>query len=64
MPGTARWTAAIGKARSLLDIVQTEMQSYYDDRSQVWQEGERGEIFQERIASVESVLDALADLLT
>ena len=41
-----------------------EMQDYFDDRSQSWQDGERGEEHQEKIASVEAVVDALSDLLS
>jgi hypothetical protein len=62
MPGTPRWNAALRYITAMLTTVQTEMQEYFEDRSETWQEGERGEQHLERIASVEAVLDALSDL--
>lgn len=32
-----------------------EMQGYYDERSEQWQEGERGEAFQELLDQVDAV---------
>ena len=29
--------------------MRTEMQDYFDDRSEAWQEGEKGEAFQEAL---------------
>jgi hypothetical protein len=52
-PGT-RW---------VMDGAVSELRDYYDDRSQSWQESERGEEHQERIASVEAVLDAIDELI-
>ena len=40
------------------------MQDYFDARSDSWQESERGEAHQEKIASVETAVDALSDLLS
>jgi hypothetical protein len=38
------------------------MQEYFDERSEEWQEGERGEEHQERIDAVQTALDALAEI--
>jgi hypothetical protein len=62
LPGRARWNASFLAAHELIACTLGEMQDYYDDRSDAWQENERGEEHQERIASVEAVVDALADL--
>ena len=62
MAGWPRWNASIEAAHELLDQTLNEMQEYFDDRSDAWQEGERGDAHQERIASVEAVLDALNEL--
>jgi hypothetical protein len=61
-PGTPRWNAALRYVMGMLTTVQTEMQDYFEDRSESWQEGERGEAHQERLTSVEAALDALSDL--
>jgi len=62
MPGTPRWNAALQDVTQRLTTVRDEMQDYFDARSETWQEGERGEEHQERIASVEALLEALSDL--
>jgi len=62
MPGTPRWNATLRYVTAMLTTVQGEMQDYFEDRSQTWQEGQRGEEHQERIASVEALLEALSDL--
>jgi hypothetical protein len=56
MPGTARWAALLEQARAALVTVQEEMQAYHDDRSEAWQEGERGAAMQEQIDALETVL--------
>ena len=62
MPSTARWSALISQARTCLQTVQDEMQNYFDDRSDAWQEGERGLAFEERIELVETATQAVEDL--
>jgi len=62
MPGWARWNASFKAAHELIADTLGEMQDYYDDRSESWQEGDRGEEHQEKIESVEAVVDALGDL--
>ena len=63
IPGWTRWNASFTAAHALVANSLSEMQDYFDDRSESWQEGERGEEHQERIASVEAALDALAELI-
>jgi len=62
MPGTARWRQALANAADLLSMVVDEMESYFDDRSEEWQEGERGDSFRERIEALCEARDAVADL--
>ena len=62
MPGWPRWNASFINAQELLTETLSQMQDYFEARSENWQEGERGEDHQEKIALVEAVLDALNDL--
>lgn len=62
MPGWARWNASFASAQEMITRTLGEMQDYFEDRSESWQEGERGEEHQEKIALVEAALDALGDL--
>ena len=63
MPGDARWCKALLSARLLIQQVDEEMASYYDERSESWQEGEKGTEFVERQEAVEAVLSQLDDLM-
>ena len=62
LPGWPRWNASMKAAHELLIRTLDEMQVYFDDRSEVWQESERGEEHQERIDALETVLDALGEI--
>jgi hypothetical protein len=62
MPGTARWNGAIRRCVVLLTLVHSEMQGYFDDRSESWQESDRGVDHEERITAIEQLLSNLEDL--
>jgi len=64
IPGTARWRRAIESAVKFLATVEEEMQQYYSDRSEVWQESERAEEFQSRIDTVAEARGVVEELLT
>ncbi len=64
MPGWARWNASFQAAHELIAESLSEMQDYYDARSDSWQESDRGDEHQEKIASVETAVTALSDLLS
>lgn len=62
MPGWPRWNASANMAHELIDQTLNEMQEYFDDRSQEWQESERGGQHQQRIDAVEAALSALTEV--
>ena len=62
IPGTVRWRALIANALSSLQLCHKEMADYYDERSEEWQESERGESMQERIEALEQLLDELSQV--
>jgi hypothetical protein len=62
MPGTARWEALIETGRTALDASRYAMQEYYDERSDNWQEGERGEALQEKINELENIISLIDEL--
>jgi hypothetical protein len=62
MPGTARWKAALKQAELLTGAVCQEMQDYYDERSEEWQEGDRAEEFQDTQQQAQEIADLLATL--
>ena len=62
IPAQARWNALVHQAGTTLKVVHGEMESYFQDRSESWQEGERGEAFQEKKDALEEVIGALEEL--
>jgi len=62
MPGWPRWNASIEAERELVERTHAEMQEYFDERSEEWQDGERAEEHQEKTDLVQTLLDAFGDL--
>ncbi len=62
LPGTARWNAAIQRCVALLTLVCEEMSAYYEDRSETWQESDRGQTHQERIEALSDLLASLEEI--
>ena len=63
-PSPSRWRGLLQQAQRLLDTVEEEMATYYDQRSERWQESERGEAFRERLEGLQETQAALAELCT
>jgi len=59
--GWSRWKKAMGQVMELLDQVKSEMEAYYDERSERWLESEAAEEFQEGIEQLQEVIDQLPD---
>ena len=62
LPSHARWQALLTQARLALETARDEMQAYYDDRSEAWQQGERAALLAEQIDQLAVVLDELEAL--
>ena len=62
LPGRARWQALLTQARLALETTRDEMQAYYEDRSEAWQQGERAATLAEQIEQLEVVLEDLEAL--
>jgi len=63
LPGWNRWNQAVRHAEQLLTLVQSEMEDYYNDRSEIWQESERADEFQEKLQNLNETLDSFSNLL-
>lgn len=62
MPGWRRWEAMNRHVLQLLHTLEEEMQAYYDERSEPWQESERGEAFVERLQAAEEAVAVVEGL--
>jgi hypothetical protein len=61
MPGTVRWQAAVSQAQIILAMVQDEMQSYHDERSEAWQESEKAGEYLERLEALSDIASQLEE---
>lgn len=64
LPGNARWSGGISQAICLLTGVVSEMEDYFADRSDQWQQSDRGDTHQERIQAIQEIVDALEAVWT
>ena len=62
MPGERRWKGLLGSARITLQTLHEEMQAYQEQRSEAWQESEKGQAMAERIEALEVLIADLEDL--
>ena len=63
LAGTPRWNAGLAMAQALVAMVHQEMTDYAQQRSQRWQEGERGAEFSERLEAVEELCSQFEQIL-
>lgn len=61
-PGQRRWPALLGQARVMVEATAAELQEYYDDRSQQWQESDRGEAFLSRLEALQELAAAFDEV--
>lgn len=59
LPGTVRWNAVIRRCADLLALIRNESASYYDDRTEAWQEVDRGQAHAERVEALTEIVDGL-----
>ena len=62
LPGNVRWRAMIEQAQALLSAATEEMQTYHDDRSEQWQESDRGAQFLDKLESLQETISQLQDI--
>jgi hypothetical protein len=64
IPGWRRWRQVLEQAEQALRDVHNQMQSYYDDRSEEWQESDNADEFIEKMDAVEELVDQVAECQT
>lgn len=62
MPGTRRWRALAEQAAVLLEQLHGEMETYWDDRSESWQDSERGQALREVVDGLPELVDQVRGL--
>jgi len=61
-PGYRRWGVLLGHMRELLSTILQEMAVYQAERSEAWQDSERGELLTEQAEALEEIHGLLHDL--
>ena len=59
LPSRARWRALLAQAQLSLETARDELQVYYDERSDTWQEGDRAATLAEQLDGLAQALDTL-----
>jgi len=62
VPGTVRWKAALEHARLLVASIGQEMENYYGDRSELWQDSDKGEEFTARLEAIQELHEQIEEI--
>ena len=62
IPSMTRWKALHSNAQAALEAMQDEMQAYYDERSEQWQESDKGQHFQDLLDQTEQARAGVDEL--
>lgn len=62
LPGARRWAGMLALARALMQGIRNEREAYYEDRSEDWQNSERGAALQERTETIADLLTAMDEI--
>jgi hypothetical protein len=62
IPSKGRWKMAVDLAARLMQNVAEEMQTYSEERSEKWHEGDTADTFHERLDQVSEIQEQLDDL--
>ena len=62
MPGRRKWKSILSQANYLIQCVASETEAYYEQRSEKWQDSDKGEEFVELLESIQTALSALEDI--
>jgi hypothetical protein len=63
VPSEKRWRALVESAHDGISTVNEEMDDYGSQRSDAWQQSERGERFTERMLAISDMVEALESLI-
>ncbi len=57
-----RWETMRKQALSILEQVACEMEAYHDQRSEAWQDSQRGEAFTEMMESLADIVETAREI--
>jgi hypothetical protein len=63
IPGIARWTTLHEQARRAIETMRDEMEAYKSDRSEQWQDSEKGAAFEDMIDRAAELLAAVEEFI-
>ena len=62
IPSMTRWKALHSNAQAALDAMQSEMQAYYDERSEQWQESDKGQHFRDLLDQLDQTKTSVEEI--
>ena len=60
--GHRRWNTMMVQACSMVETAIGEMEAYYEEKSEAWQDSERGERLSEKLESAQEIAALMRDL--
>ncbi len=58
IPGWPRWKEAMTRIGAQMEVIESEMSAYYDDRSERWQESDQAQMFYERLEILRQLIES------
>ena len=59
IPGWARWKEAMTRIGAQMEVIESEMSAYYDERSERWQESDQAQVFSERLEILGQLIESV-----
>lgn len=61
IPGWPRWKEAMTRIVAQMEVIENEMNEYYDERSERWQESDKAETFYNNRELLRTIIDFAQD---
>nr|ACX33970.1 hypothetical protein [uncultured bacterium RM44] len=61
IPGWPRWKEGMTRIAAQMEVIETEMTDYFDDRTERWQEGDKAETFDQNLNILRILIEMAQD---
>lgn len=61
IPGWTRWKEAMARIAYQMEMIETEMTQYYDERSERWLESDNAETFDEHRETLRQIIETVQE---
>jgi hypothetical protein len=61
IPGRARWLQAMCNIEAMMMRIEAEMEAYYDERSERWQQSDKAQEFDQKLEDLRAALELVTE---